>query len=409
MKQRVVITGMAVISSLSNNLHEFWENIKEGRSGIRHISNFDTSGLPCNCAGSINPANVSELPGRISKYLTINTKIVASSCLSALQDADYDFEHNKSTPPGMIMGSFLGNIEKVVTWHKKYANSGYKGITPMDGFDVWHNAGMDYTGILINAKGIHNMISTGAASGLDAIGGAFHYIRSGRAKIVLTGGHENLFRDLLYIFASGGLLAGSTGKTGEIIKPLDKNRLGMVLGEGSAVLILEDLKHARKRNAKIYAEIAGFGSGFMNMKSKKKTGHAIVSALEDADLQPDDIDFINAAANGSIYTDKIEADSIQKVFRSAKNLPAISSIKGAVGECYGASGAMQCISTVFSINENIVPPTLNCINPITKIAPCVVTGQKKERKIKTAMINAIDCFGFNSSLIIGKFDRDFSD
>jgi hypothetical protein len=139
------------------------------------------------------------------------------------------------------------------------------------------------------------------------------------------------------------------------------------------------------------------------------SSYSMVMALKDASLQPDNIDFINASANGSLHGDDMEADSIHRVFCSNKTPVLISSIKGTMGECYGASGAMQCISTVFSINQNIVPPTLNCINPITKIAPYIVMGQKEERKIMNAIINSTDCYGFNSSLIISKFDRDFSD
>jgi 3-oxoacyl-(acyl-carrier-protein) synthase len=402
-KHRVVITGMAVISSLGIDPPGFWENIKEGRSGIRAIAHHDNPGLPCRYAGRLNQVNLAPLPGGISKYLTLNTKIIVSCCLWALGDAGLDIKDNNNPPPGMSMGSFFGNIEKVVSWHKKFARSGYNGITPMDGFDVGHNAGMDYAGILVNAVGIHKMISTGAASGLDAIGSAFHYIRDGRAKIILSGGHENLFPGMYRLLPAGGLLADAGAKAAEIIKPFDKNGSGTVLGEGCGVLVLEELEQARSRKANIYAEISGYGSGFMGSKRQKCT--AMSTALQDAGLTPGHIDFINASANGNPVLDKVEAGAIRRLFNSSPSPPVISAVKGAVGECYGASGALQCVDSVFSIKERTAPPILNCVSPVDEIAPYTVGPRKKECRIREVMVNAFDWYGFHSSLIISKFNR----
>jgi len=360
----------------------------------------------------VDEAKLFESAGKLNKYLSLNTKMLTASCELLLMDSGYSAKECREDSVGMIIGSMYGNYERSTEYISKFTRHGLAGITPMDGIDAGQNPAMNYASIQIKATGIHKMISSGISSGLDAVGSAYQYIKNGRAVAVVAGGHENIFKEMIYFYAAKGLLSQASGRADAGIRPFDQMRSGILLGEGSAVLFLEEYEHAVKRKARIYAEITGYANGFAPPKGNgqyqpsDRQPDVVSYALKSARLKPESISYINACANGSRSGDRMEAALISKVFQNSRNRVPITSIKGAVGECCGASGAMQCISAVHSIADGVIPPTLNCTDPIFEGNSSIrVARIKMEKNIENVMINAFDCHGFRSCLIVSHFKK----
>jgi 3-oxoacyl-[acyl-carrier-protein] synthase II len=400
---RVVISGMGLVSSLGSNVSDVWQKMSGGISGIKEITHFDTSDIPCKYAGWVSEFEEVYSWGRMDRYLAKNTKMIANASISALKDASYDQEKPITTDFGMILGSAFGNYHKTSIWYQKFARDGFNGVTPMDSIDAGYNSAMDHVAIILKAKGVHKLLATGCASSLDAIGSAFHCLKNGRASILISGGYENIFRELCYFFSIKGLLA-APADVQSFIGPFDRSASGMLPGEGCAAVILENIEHATERHARMYAEVVGFSKAFVTVNDDDGTVDALlqvmINALQNGGVLPDQIDYICASGNGNARWDRIEARALQKVFNY--NTIYTSSIKGAFGELYGASGVVQTIMSIMSMRSNLIPGTQGCRNPIIEGNPKALTCTNIKHDISHILINSFDCFGFVSCLIIKK-------
>lgn len=409
-QKRVVITGLGVIASNGIGRKAFSQAIFSGIAGIKPISLFDTSAFKAKLAGEIADFKAEEFLGAKGlRNLDRSTKLAASASKLALDDAQLEINAENTHDIGVAVGDTFGSLASVSDFDKEALIEGPRYVNPALFPNTVINSPASEVSIKFGIKGFNTTISTGFCAGLDAVNYAVDFLKFGRAKIVLAGAVEELCVQTFLGFYKGGLLAGLTGGE-EISCPFDKRRNGVILGEGAAILILEDLASALSRKARIYAEVLGFGTGFDAYRINKYCPRggglkkAMTLAMEEARLSAGDIDFICAGANSHPQGDLLEAGAIKDVFGdAAKNIP-VSSVKSMTGECFSASGSLQAVAAAESIQRQMIPPT---INHADKDPACDLNIVNKAcgAKIENILINNFGPNGANSSLVISKFSR----
>lgn len=409
MKKRIVITGIGVISSVGTDKETFWSNIINGVSGIKPVSLFDVSRYRSKLAGEISDFDPKEYLGKKGiRHIDRTSLLISSLAKLVIQDADLEDMSYKNDEFGIVIGSTYGSIDSISQFDLEALREGPNYVNPMEFPNTVLNAPASRVSIFCNATGLNSTISTGVTSGIDAIIYASDFIHMGRVKAVLAGGVYGLTHGIFWGSYSSGLLAGSKDNSIEISAPFDKRRNGFILGEGAALLMLEDLEDAKKRGVNIYAEIKGYGTAFNPGKSLDPTTHledgtrSTLLALKDAGFSPNDISYISACANSSINGDKRESKIIKAVFgERAKSIP-VSAIKSMTGECLDASGAMQVVSSIMAINNNIVPPTINYLEPDSECDLECVHNVSRELKVCNVLVDSFSDTGNVSSLILSK-------
>src|SRR4030066_1515439 len=365
MKKRVVITGLGAVSPLGNTKEEFWNGLIEGKSGIAPMASLDLSCYKSKLGGEVRDLMPEIHLGKKGlRYLKKGTYFLGSAAKMAIDDSKLPQDGSLEDTMGIIIGSSLGNFSETTDYFYEIIRNNPSELSPMLSYDVALNSSINYVSVIFKIKGLARTISAGFTSSTDAIGDAYKMIQRDMAKVIMTGGVEQISIDLFLIFYLRGLLSGLDGKK-EASLPFDKARNGFVMAEGSYVVILEELQHALDRGAHIYAEIKGFGSTFVGGKKHPEDirvrgdEKAMHDALDNTEVKKEDIDFISANANGCKMQDKVEAKAIQSFFGTGSSQIPVSAIKSNVGEAYGASGAAQFISTVMSINTGQIPHIIN--------------------------------------------------
>lgn len=407
MNKKTVITGIGVVSPIGIGHQEFWKNLVSGNSSIAPMECLDLSKYESKKGAEVKDLKAEEFIGRKGlKYLNKGTKFLASSIKLALDDAGLNIDDELSNQTGILIGSSLGNFSQTTDYFHDIVRENPSELSPMLSYDVALNSSINYSSVVFKIKGFARTISSGFTSGTDAIGNAYKLIQSGKAKVIIAGGIEQISLDLYIIFYMRKLLARANGSGSETSMPFDERRNGFIMGEGSYVFILEDLDYALSREAKIYGEISGYGSIFAGNKKNdidkrvKKAKNAMQMCIDDAKLSPDDIDLINANGNSSKLQDLIEAKAIKELFGERGEEIPVCAIKSILGECYGASGAMQTAASVLSIDNDLIPPTIN----VEKAPECNlnIINEKLEKDISSVLINSFDYSGNDSCLTIMK-------
>jgi 3-oxoacyl-[acyl-carrier-protein] synthase II len=407
MNKRVVITGIGVVSPIGIGHQEFWKNLVSGNSGIFPMESLDLSKYESKKGAEVKDLNPEEFMGRKGlKYLNKGTKFLASSIKLALDDAGLNIDEELSNQTGILIGSSLGNFSQTTDYFHDIVRESPSELSPMQSYDVALNSSINYSSVFFKIKGFARTISSGFTSGTDAIGNAYKLIQSGKAKVIIAGGIEQISLDLYIIFYMRKLLARANGSGSETSMPFDKRRNGFIMGEGSYVFILEDLDYALSRESKIYCEVSGYGSLFAGNKKNdidkrvKKARSAMQMCMDDAKLSIDDIDLINANGNSSELQDLVEAKAIKELFGERSEEIPVCAIKSILGECYGASGAMQTAASVLSIDNDLIPPTINVENaPECNLN---IINEKLEKDVSSVLINSFDYSGNNSCLTVMK-------
>ena len=366
MNSRLVITGISILSPIGVNKDEFWANLTNGVSGIKDITLFDVSKYNSKKAGEISGFDAKEYLGKKGiRHIDRTSLLVSSAAKLAMDDAKITHEIYDADELGIAVGSTYGSIDSISSFDLEGLEEGPTFVNPMDFPNTVLNAPASRVSIFCNATGLNSTISTGTASGLDAIIYASDFLRLGRGKAVLAGGVYGLTADIFWGAYGSGILSGSRGDGIEISAPFDKRRNGFIIGEAAALLVIERLEDALERNANIYAEIKGYGCTFNPDKvspddiDTTQGVRCISMAMEEAGLNAEDISYISACANSSVTGDKMEAKIIKDYFGDyAENIP-VSAIKSMTGECLDASGALQSVAGVLAINNGIIPPTIN--------------------------------------------------
>ena len=410
MKKKAVITGIGVVSPLGIGHQDFWNNLVSGNSCIGPMESLDLSKYECKNGAEVKDLNPEEFLGRKGlRYLNKGTKFLGSSVKMALDDATLEINEDVSNQTGILIGSSLGNFSQTTDYFHDIVRETPSELSPMQSYDVALNSSINYASVVFKIKNFARTISSGFTSGTDAIGNALKLIQNGKANVIIAGGVEQISFDLYMIFYIRKMLARTNGAGSEISMPFDKRRNGFIMSEGSYVFIMEDYDYALSRGARIYGEVSGFGSVFAgNRKSDvgkraEKAGNAMKKCLNDAGITPDNIDLINANGNSGKSSDLIEAKAIKELFGAKSEDIPVHTIKSTLGESYGASGAAQTASALLSINNGLIPPTINYEEKDPEFNLNIVS-EKLEKEVNTVLINSFDLSGNNSCLVIKKHE-----
>ncbi len=409
MNKKAVATGIGVVSPLGIGHQDFWKNLVSGNSGIAPMEYLDLSKYECKYGAEVKDLNTEEFLGRKGlRYLNKGTKFLGSSVKMALDDAKLEIDEELSNQTGILIGSSLGNFSQTTDYFHDIAREDPSGLSPMQSYDVALNSSINYASVVFKLKSFARTISSSFTSSTDAIGNAIKLIQNGKANVIIAGGVEQISLDLYMIFYMRKMLARANGTGSEISMPFDKRRNGFIMSEGSYVFVLENHDYAVSRGARIYGEVSGYGSIFAGGRNSdtgkrvEKAGNAMKKCIDDASMSTDDIDLINANGNSGKLPDLIEAKAIKELFGEESNIP-VHTVKSSLGESYGASGAMQTASALLSINNGLVPPTINYEEKDPECNLNVV-NERLEKEVNTVLINSLDLSGNNSCLIVKKHE-----
>lgn len=410
-RKRVVVTGLGAISPLGIGVSETWKRVKAGESGIGPITKFDASNLPCRVAGEVKGFNPEEFMSAklVSRVDTFIQYAIAASKM-ALEDAGLPLK-DLGDEVGVIIGVGMGGVGKVEYYSKVFEEKGYRRITPFFIPMIIPNMAAGQVAILFGAKGPNSAVCTACAAGNHAIGEAFRLIREGKAKVIIAGGTESVITPLCIAgFSVMKALSTLNDPPEKACRPFDAKRDGFVIAEGCGILILEELEHALKRGAKIYAEILGYGFNtdayHMTAPSPNGEGAALCMelALKDAGIPPEKVDYINAHGTGTPLNDVAETKAIKSVFKEHAYKLMISSTKSMMGHLLGGAGGIEAVITVLALYEGIVPPTINLEEPDPECDLNYVPNYSQKADIKIAISNAFGFGGTNACLVFKKWE-----
>ncbi len=371
-KRRVVVTGLGCVSPLGNSVEETWEGIKAGKSGIKNITGFDTTDFSVKIGGEVRDLDVSQFfDKRLARKMARFTEFAACASTMALRDAGLTNETIDSERTSVIMGCGIGGFEIMEASMKKYFEVGPSRISPLTIPMIIGNEGPGNVSMLFGVKGVSWNLQTACASSTDALGLALDQIRSGRVDMCIAGGTESAVTGFgIGSFSVLKTLASSYNDCPEkASRPFDKDREGFVMGEGSAILILEEYEHAKARGAKIYCEFLGYGgsSDAYHITSPDPDGNggalAVKLALEDAGIKPEEIQYYNAHGTSTSINDSAETAMLKKSLGDHAYKIKVSSTKSMTGHCLGAAGALEAMICIKAMEDNIYPPTINLDNP----------------------------------------------
>ncbi len=410
MNSRLVITGISILSPIGVNKEEFWNNLTNGVSGIKDITLFDVSRYKSKKAGEISDFDAKVYLGKKGiRHIDRTSLLVSSAAKLVMDDAKITPEIYTEDELGIVIGSTYGSIGSISSFDLEGLEEGPTFVNPMDFPNTVLNAPASRVSIFCNATGLNSTISTGTASGLDALIYASDFLKLGRGKAVLAGGVHGLTADIFWGAYRSGILSGSSNGDIEISAPFDKRRNGFIIGEAAALLVIERLEDALERDAKIYAEIKGYGCTFNPYKVSRDNidttqGVRCVSlAMKDAGLNAEDISYIAACANSSVNGDKMEAKIIKDYFGDYADKIPVSAIKSMTGECLDASGSIQSVAGVLAINGGIIPPTINYQEKDEDCTLDCVPNTSRKTEVNNVLINSFSDTGNISSIIISKY------
>jgi len=410
--RRVVVTGLGTINPLGNNVNSSWDSLINSESGISEITKFDVSDYPCKIAASIDEDNINEEivsvrdQRKIDRFITLG--LIAAD--EAFKDSGLLIKENIEERCGVMVGSGIGGLDTIYKNSTILNNNGIRKISPFFIPSSLINLLSGHISIKYSFKGPNSSPVTACATGTHAIGDSFTIIKNDKADVMICGGAEAAICPLgIAGFAAARALCDTFNdapKKGS--RPWDRDRSGFVMGEGAGVIVLEELEHAKKRGAKIYAEIKGYGmSGdafHITKPSEDGSGgfRAMKMALKESNLNPENIDYVNAHGTSTPVGDLIELRAVEKLLKDNKNI-FMSSNKSAIGHLLGAAGAVEAIFSVKTIFDKIIPPTLNLDNPDTDTKINLVPHSSIQMDINNVLSNSFGFGGTNASLIIGKY------
>ena len=412
MKRRVVITGIGVITPLGTGVEKTWQGLLEGRSGIRRITHFDASSYPVQIAGEVpdfDPRDYIEEKEIKKMDRFIHFALAASEM--ALKDSGLEINQSNAERVGVIIGSGIGGLPMIEHYTKILNERGYRRISPFFIPMSIINLASGRVSIRFGAKGPNSAVVTACSSGSHAIGDAFKIIQRGDADVMIAGGSEAVISPLgIAGFTVMKALSRRNDEPEKASRPFDLNRDGFVMAEGAGIVILEALEKALERGAKIYAEIVGYGmtGDAYHITSPSPDGEGaarcIKAALQDAGIQPQEVNYINAHGTSTKYNDELETMAIKDVFGEHAYKLAVSSTKSMTGHLLGAAGGVEAVISVLSIYNNVVPPTINLENPDPECDLDYVPNQKREMTVNYALSNSFGFGGTNACLLFKKFE-----
>lgn len=407
------MTGAGLVTPLGTGVQKTWEGLCAGRSGVDLISRFDTSDYTVKIAAEVKDFEAADfIDKKVAKHMEVFVQYAVAAAIMARDDAGLETTAANAERIGVFTGNGIGGLPTIEKYHSVLMDRGPRKITPFFIPLVISNMSAGQVSIIIGAKGPNLSVTTACAAGTHAVGEAFRSVSRGDCDVAAAGGSESTICPL----AVGGFnamkaLSRRNDDPQRASRPFDRDRDGFIIAEGGGMLILEEMDHAVRRGARIYAEVAGYGlSGdAYHMAAPPEDGDGAVRcmkmALNDAGMNPDDIDYVNAHGTSTPLNDVVETGAIKRVFGGHANKLAISSTKSMTGHMLGGAGGIESVFTALAIHHGVIPPTINLENPDPACDLDYVPNVARETDIRAAMSNSFGFGGTNAVLVMKKFEK----
>ena len=410
-KTRVVITGLGAVTPLGNTAEEFWASLIQGKSGIGPITRFDSTDFSTRIAGEVKGFDALKfVDKKDDRKLDLYLKYALACAVMAVEDAGLDPAKENGDRFGVLVGSGIGGLSTLLDSHKVLLDKGPDRVSPFFIPMLIINMASGLISMRFGARGPNSSVVTACATGNHAIGDATRIIQRGDADMMIAGGAEAIIIPLTIAgFCQMRAMSTRNEEPTKASRPFDAERDGFVCGEGGGLVVLESLEHARRRDARIYAEVVGYGmtgdAHHMTAPDPEGDGaaRAMAAALRDAAVQPSEVGYINAHGTSTPYNDKFETIAIKRVFgEHARRLP-VSSTKSMTGHLLGAAGGIEAIATTLAIYHGILPPTINYEKPDPECDLDYVPNQARKQDVEVALSNAFGFGGTNAILAFRKY------
>ncbi len=408
--KRVVVTGLGALTPVGMGAEKSWDSLVEGESGIGRVTRFDVSEFPSQVAGEVKGFEPTDYLDKkdVKKMDTFIQYAIAAGKM-AMDDSGLEITESNAERVGVMVGSGMGGLPAIERYHEAYLKGGPKKISPFFIPMTIINLAAGHISIMSGAKGPNSSIVTACATGTHAIGDAYRIIQRGEADAMIAGSSESVMCALAFGgFGAAKALSKRNDEPERASRPFDLERDGFVMGEGAGILVLEEMEHAKKRKARIYGEVVGYGmSGdAFHMTSPAPGGEGaarcMTHALKDASLSLDEVEYINAHGTSTPAGDVGETMAVKKVFGDHAYKLAVSSTKSMTGHLLGAAGAVEAVFSLLALDRGVLPPTINLENPDPDCDLDYVPNVARSAKIKVAMSNSFGFGGTNASLIFKK-------
>ncbi|CAK7054358.1 3-oxoacyl-[acyl-carrier-protein] synthase 2 [Saezia sanguinis] len=411
-RRRVVVTGLGAVTPIGNTVSTAWDNLVAGVSGIDNITRFDASDMACRFAGEVKGFNVEEyIPVKEARHMDIFIHYGMAASIQAVQDAGLPvgdaLSEEQASRIGCMISSGIGGLPVIEYAHEEYRTRGARRISPFFVPSCLINMISGHLSIRYGFKGPNLSVVTACTTGLHSIGLAARLIQTGDADVMVAGGAESCVSPLgVGGFAAARALSTRNDDPKTASRPWDKDRDGFVLGEGAGVMVLEDYEHAKKRGARIYAEVAGFGmSGdayHVTAPNIDGPKNSMLAALRDAGVNADEVDYLNAHGTSTPLGDLNESNAIKAALGDAAKKVVVSSSKSMTGHLLGGAGGLESVFTILALHHGIVPPTINIFNqdPECDLDYCANTA--RQMPVKVALKNNFGFGGTNGSVVFAR-------
>lgn len=410
MRNRVVITGIGAVTPIGNDAKTFWNNCREGISGIDYIKNFDTTDFKVKIAAEVKDFKAEDyMDKKEAKRMDRFNQFAVAAASEAVQDSGIDLGKVNKYRFGVIIGSGIGGLGTIQNECQKLLEKGPSRVSPLFIPMAISNMASGSVAIKYGAKGLCTSVVTACASGTNAIGDAFRALQNGIADVMIAGGAEASITPLGVAGFTSITALNTNNEIDRASIPFDKERAGFVIGEGSGVLIMETLEHALNRGAKIYCEVVGYGSTgdayHMTQPDPEAEGAArsMQLAIEEANVSLEEVSYINAHGTSTYYNDKIETLAIKKLFGELAYKVPISSTKSMVGHSLGASGAIEAVVCVNAIKDNFIPPTIGYKVPDEECDLDYVPNVGRSAEVNYTLSNSFGFGGHNATIMFKKW------
>lgn len=411
-KRRVVVTGMGAITPIGNTVEEFWDGVKTGRVGIGEITKFDTTEYKVKIAAEVKNFNAADyMDFKSAKRMEPFSRYAVASAVQAKEQAGLDMEQEDPYRVGVIIGSGIGGLDSMEREHTKILEKGPSRVNPLLVPMMITNMAAGNVAIHLGCKGKCTNVVTACATGTHSIGDAFRAIQYGDADVIFAGGTES---SITPVGVSGFSALTALTLSADPMRasiPFDKDRSGFVIGEGAGVVVLEELEHARKRGAKILAELVGYGAtcDAYHITSPAEDGSgaakAMSLAMEEAGISPEEVDYINAHGTSTHHNDLFETRAIKRAFGEAAGKVKINSTKSMIGHLLGAAGGVEFITCVKAIEEGFIHKTAGTMEADPECDLDYVIGEPVHQKVRYALTNSLGFGGHNGTLLVKKFEE----
>ncbi|MEK4079081.1 MAG: beta-ketoacyl-ACP synthase II [Solibacillus sp.] len=409
-KRRVVVTGIGAVTPVGNSAEQAWENVIAGKSGIGPLTRIDTSKFTVSVAAEVKDFNIEEyIEKKEARKMDRFTHYAIAASMMAAKDANLTISEEMAPRVGVWIGSGIGGMETHEQQFLTFQERGVRRVSPFFVPMMIPDMASGQVSIYLGAKGVNSCSVTACASGTNSIGDAFKVIERGDADVMITGGAEAPIVTMAVAGFSANTALSLNPDTATASRPFDKNRDGFVIGEGAGILILEEYEHAKARGAKIYGEVVGYGStgDAHHITAPAPNGEgaarAMQMAIDDAQVSPDRVGYINAHGTSTPYNDLFETQAVKTVFGDHAYKLAMSSTKSMTGHLLGAAGGIEAIFTVLALKEGILPPTMNLQDPDPECDLDYVPNAARKAEVEYALSNSLGFGGHNACLLFKKY------